>query len=134
MTDTTLDVFLCYRASDSPLAGELAERLSGRGLTVWPEGHEGIPSEDADSALRRTNSAAVLIGRGGPDAQQDLAMRVSLQRMTTGELRLVPVILPGATTTDLPPLLKNFVCIDMGSGFNEAGLDRLHWGITGVKP
>jgi hypothetical protein len=43
--------------------------------------------------------------------------------------------LPGAPTKpDLPLFLQQFTWVDLRGGLTSEGLDRLQWGITGVKP
>ena len=48
---------------------------------------------------------------------------------------VIPVRPPGAPTRPVLPLfLTQFTWVDLRGGLTEEGLDRLEWGITGVKP
>ncbi len=116
------------------MARQLAERLCEREITVWPDKWEDVSLEDGLNILQRTDIAAVLIGHDGPDAQQETVIRACVHRMTQEELNVIPVILPDATIDSVPPILQHFICVDMGRGLSDVGLDRLQWGITGMKP
>ena len=50
---------------------------------------------------------------------------------------VIPVFLPDAPEhPKLPAILANMMWVDFrqGQGIDEAGMDKLEWGITGVKP
>jgi hypothetical protein len=48
---------------------------------------------------------------------------------------VIPVLLPRAPAEPpLPLFLAQFTWVDLRGGIDEKGLDRLEWGITGVKP
>ena len=48
---------------------------------------------------------------------------------------MIPVLLPGAARQpELPLFLTQFTWVDLRLGLTDPGLDRLEWGITGIKP
>ena len=48
---------------------------------------------------------------------------------------IIPVLLPGAPDiAKLPLFLEAFTWVDLREGMKKESLDRLEWGITGVKP
>ena len=50
-------------------------------------------------------------------------------------LPVIPVLLPDAPARpELPLFLRAFTWVDLRIGLTDDGLDRLEWGITGVKP
>ena len=62
-------------------------------------------------------------------------LRVSLSESVHRGLPVIPVLLPGAAEQPVLPLfLTQFTWVDMRRGLTEEGLDRLEWGITGIKP
>jgi hypothetical protein len=62
-------------------------------------------------------------------------MRACLNEFVKRKLPVIPVLLPGAPAKpDLPLFLQAFTWVDLRSGLTDDGLDRLEWGITGVKP
>ena len=47
----------------------------------------------------------------------------------------IPNLLPGAAATpQLPLFLRQLTWVDLRDGLDKARVDRLEWGITGVKP
>lgn len=48
---------------------------------------------------------------------------------------VIPVLLPGSSgTPQLPLFLRQLTWVDLRDGLDERRVDRLQWGITGVKP
>ena len=52
------------------------------------------------------------------------------------ELELLPIDVDSGAGDQpvLPLFLTQYTWVDLRAGLTEAGLDRLEWGITGVKP
>jgi hypothetical protein len=62
-------------------------------------------------------------------------MRACLDECVHRKMPVIPVLLPGASATpQLPLLLRQFTWVDLRGGLDEAPVDRLEWGITGIKP
>ncbi len=133
------DVFLSHNAKDKPPVLELAEALRSRGLRVWLDAWELVPGrpwqEALEDALETVASAAVLVGRDGIGPWEEPEMRVCLDQCVRRKMPVIPVLLPGAPEQPkLPLFLAQFTWVDLRDGINERGLDRLEWGITGVRP
>jgi hypothetical protein len=48
---------------------------------------------------------------------------------------VIPVLLPGASAQPkLPLFLRQVTWVDLRGGLTPQGLDRLEWGVTGIKP
>jgi len=133
------DVFLCHNSSDKPTVRKVAEELNRRGLSVWLDQWELIPGRPWQEALEEIvqtiKAAAVLVGKDGIGPWQDREMRGCLSEFVDRGVPVIPVLLPGAPTKpDLPLFFKQFTWVDLRTGLTREGIDRLQWGITGVKP
>ncbi len=133
------DVFLSHNSEDKAVVRELARALQARGLSVWLDEWELVPGRRWQEALEEvigtTRSAAVLVGPSGLGPWEIEEMRACLSQAVDRDLPVIPVLLPGAPErVDLPLFLRRFTWVDLRGGLRQAGLDRLEWGITGVKP
>jgi hypothetical protein len=62
-------------------------------------------------------------------------MRGCLSEFVERRVPVIPVLLPGARKKPrLPIFLKQFTWVDLRGGLTQDGLDRIVWGITGVRP
>ncbi len=132
------DVLLSYNRQDQALAMELANALRARGLRPWIDEAELIPGrrwqEALERALGQVCTTAVLFGSDGLGPWQTPEMRAAIDESVRRGLPVIPVLLPGAPARpELPLFLRDFTWVDLRRGFTPDGLDRLHWGITGVK-
>ncbi len=133
------DVFLSHNSSEKAAVFELGNALKARGLTVWLAQWEIAPGRPWQEALEQiigtTRSAAVLVGKDGLGPWNDRAMRACLSQFVDRGLPVIPVLMPGTRKQpDLPLFLGQFTWVDLRGGLTEETLDRLEWGITGVKP
>ncbi len=133
------DVFLSYNRSEKAAAIELGRLLEARGLAVWLDYWEIAPGRPRQEALEKiiqtTRSAAVLVGKDGLGPWNDRAMRACLSQFVDRGLPVIPVLMPGVPEKPgLPPFLALMKWTDLRGGLTEEGLDRLQWGITGIKP
>ena len=118
---------------------ELAEALQARGLEVWLDEWELVPGrpwqEAIEDAIQTAKTAAVVVGPDGLGPWEIPEVRVCLEQGVRRSMPVIPVLLPGvAESPTLPPFLERFTWVDLREGLAEAGIDRLEWGITGVKP
>jgi TIR domain len=137
-TSARFDVFLSHNSSDKPAVRELASALSARGLRVWFDEWELVPGRPWQEALERVirtvHSAAVLVGPAGIGPWEEPEMRACLSEFVRRRLPVIPVLLPGTPTEpELPMFLAQFTWVDLRDGITPANLERLQWGITGVK-
>ena len=133
------DVFLSHNSADKPTVIELATMLKERKLKVWLDAWELVPGRSWQQALEEViatvGSAAVLVGKDGIGPWEEPEMRACLDQCVHRKMPVIPVLLPGAPATpQLPLLLRQFTWVDLRGGLGEARVDRLEWGITGIKP
>jgi hypothetical protein len=133
------DVFLSHNSADKAIVIELATILKDRKLRVWLDAWELVPGRPWQQALEEVittvGSAAVLVGRDGLGPWEEPEMRACLDQCVHRKMPVIPVLLPGASATpQLPLFLRQVTWVDLRDGLQEARVDRLEWGITGVKP
>ena len=133
------DVFLSHSSKDKPAVRQLAQSLQVRGLKVWLDEEQLVPGrpwqEALEEIIRTSCTAAVLVGKDGLGPWEIPEMRACLSEFVSRRLPVIPVLLPGAPAKpELPLFLRAFTWVDLRNGFSEDGLNRLSWGITGVKP
>ena len=133
------DVFLSHNSADKAIVIELATILKDRKLRVWLDAWELVPGRPWQQALEEVittvGSAAVLVGRDGIGPWEEPEMQACLDQCVHRKMPVIPVLLPGASATpQLPLFLRQFTWVDLRDGLQEARVDRLEWGITGVKP
>jgi len=134
-----IDVFLSHNGTDKAIARELAQALQERGVDPWLDEWELVPGrpwqQAIEEAIMTTRTASVLVGPDGLGPWEEPEMRACLEEAVRRKMPVIPVLLPGAAKTPtLPLFLKGFTWVDLRAGLDQAGLDRLQWGITGVKP
>jgi WD40 repeat protein len=121
-------VFICHNGADKPLARELAEKLRNEGILAWIDeagvlgGDQFVPEMEA--IIEAVPAALIVLGPSWLGRWQTQEYYALLQkfvefRSTPGrkQLRIIPVLLPGATNTDKVPIfLKTFSQIDFRNG------------------
>lgn len=137
--DGPFDVFLSHNSADKPAVIELATILRDRRLKVWLDVWELVPGrpwqEAIEEVIETATSAAVLVGKDGIGPWEAPEMRACLDECVRRRMSVIPVLLPGASSAPVLPLfLRRFTWVDLRGGLDDAGVDRLEWGITGVKP
>ena len=138
------DVFLSHNSKDKPEVRRLGEALKKRGLSVWLDEWElrpGLTWQDAlDDIAANCESAAVCVGAHGIGAWEEPEMQALIRRFVYEKSKgnvvpVIPVLLPGAPAdVKLPVMLEALTRVDLRGGLKKDSLDRLEWGITGVKP
>jgi hypothetical protein len=143
MTETQPDVFLSHNSKDKNIVTQIASALVGRGLDVWLDDWSIQPGtrfqKNIGDALTRCGAVAVFISPNNVGRWEEREIEIAIQEQARREkLRVIPVFLPGITDeqiSQIPPFLGLYRWVDYRSGSNAAdALDRLVWGITGVKP
>ncbi len=132
------DVFLSHNSQDKPAVIELAEALRDRNVRVWLDAWELVPGERWQAAIEQailnSRTAAVIVGPDGIGPWEEPEMRACLDECVRRKMAVIPVLLPDAGNPALPLFLRQFTWVDFRKGVSDAMLDRLEWGITGVKP
>jgi len=137
-------VFLSHNSRDKPDVRRLGEALKKRGLSVWLDEWELRPGmtwqNELETIIATCHSATICVGSNGVGPWEEPEMHALLRRFVDEkkngkDLPIIPVLLPGAPdTVKLPLFLAGHTWVDLRAGLKKAGLDRLEWGITGVKP
>jgi predicted MPP superfamily phosphohydrolase len=132
-------VFLSHNSRDKPRVRELARQLEARGLRVWLDEDQlppGVPWQPLlEQGIENCRSGAVLVGNDGFGPWEDEEMQALLRQAVSRGKPIIPVLLPGAPLEPrLPLFLSIRTWIDLRSGYREAGIARLVWGITGQPP
>ena len=141
---TDYDVFLCHNEEDKDIVRWAYDRLRERGILPWLDAVELQPGRDWQDELERQiehiRSAAVFVGPSGIGPWQKQEIRGFLNEFANRDCPVIPVLLPGgeppartATRPALPVFLRTKTWVDLSSQ-DDAGIDRLIWGITGRKP
>src|SRR4030095_7242938 len=138
-TPARFDVFLSHNSADKPTVIELATKLKERKLMVWLDVWELVPGRPWQQALEEViataASAAVLVGKDGIGPWEEPEMRACLDECVHRQMPARPVLLPGASAPPrLPLFLRQLTWVDWRGGLDQARVDRLEWGITGIKP
>jgi len=135
----SFDVFLSYKSQDRPAVREVAAALRARGLSPWLDRERLVPGRewqgDLEEVLRSIPAVAVMVGSEGLGTWQIPEIRGALSEAVRRDVRVVPVLLPGAEKEPVLPLfLTQYTWVDLSAGLSPGGIDRLVWGITGQKP
>ena len=132
---TDFDVFLCHNSDDKPDIRQIAQRLREHGILPWLDEAELIPGrpwqEELERQIGHIRAAAVFVGPSGFGPWQNQEMRAFLSEFIDRQCPVIPVLLPGAVTPELPVFLRRMTWVDLGKA---DGIERLIWGITGRKP
>jgi hypothetical protein len=140
----SFDVFISHNSRDKPYVIKIAEALRSRGVRVWLDIWELVPGRTWQDALEGIitvcRSAVVCVGESGLGPWEEPEMQALLRRFVKEKkfgtpVGIIPVMLPGAPDqVRLPLFLEAFTWVDLRNGLSTEGLDRLQWGINGVRP
>lgn len=119
---TKKNVFISYARQDADSANEIRRLLEDSELPVWFDRRDMVPGapwqESIQAALKEASTVLLLVGAAGIGKWQSLEVNAAVTRsLEGGQLRVVPVLLPGSNPGRLPPLLRSLQCIDL----REAG-------------
>lgn len=79
-------------------------------------------------------TAAILVGRDGLGPWEIPEMYGCIAEFVKRGMPVIPVLLPNAPSQPKIPLfLRQFTWVDLRGGFSDDGIDRLQWGIRGLK-
>lgn len=138
--DKTYDVFVSYARRDRSFVDRIVRCLEARGCRVFYDGHTtcvrpGDRWEDRlEEGLLGSTSCVVFVGAPGPTEWQSQEMRAAIREETSRSgLRVIPVLLPKASESSLPPFLRRYDWVDFRSGADdEDAFKRLLAGVKGV--
>lgn len=133
------DVFLSHNGQEKDIAIEIGTSLRACGLRVWLDVWELRPGlswqEGIINGLENSLACAVLIGNSGYGGWHKREMEAALNKQGP-DYPVIPVLLPGAPARgDIGSFLQLLTWVDFRSGVKDtAALNRLIWGITGLRP
>lgn len=125
------DVFLSYSSAERRVVEGIATGLREAGLNpFWDAWHVrpgDAVQEILEDGLRASVATIVFIGPSGIGTWQNEELRAALQaRVTDGQYRVIPVILPGVTSIGtIPAFLRRLAWIDLRNCSSEEGLQIL---------
>ena len=122
-TDWTYDVFLSHAFLDTEAVAELARRLEGAGLKPYfPEqrvrGGGDCWELEVEEGLNQSQTLAVFCGPRGLDEikTREIARWVE----DKGYRGIIPVLLPGALSSELPSFLRMQKWVNFRNGLDDA--------------
>jgi len=132
------DVFLCYNRADKRAVKAIARTLKERGVLPWLDEWELPPGQPwqplLEQQMESIRSAAVCVGSAGVGPWQEQELYGFLREFVDRRAPVIPVLLPDAPTApELPVFLRAMTWVDFRQSDPEP-MDRLEWGITGVRP
>nr|WP_221373778.1 toll/interleukin-1 receptor domain-containing protein [Actinoplanes polyasparticus] len=137
---TRFDVFMAHNSADKPAVLDLCRRLRDRGLKPWIDVEQIPPgrwfSDVIQSAVLKSDAAAVCIGPASVGRWQALEIRTFLEQCVERQVPVIPVLLPGADRIPAELVfLRNLHHVRFTDHLDEpAALNDLVWGIRGHKP
>ncbi len=116
------DVFLSYDTRDERVVEEFVQRLRAEGLNLfldkWPAGDSW--ASEIEEALRQSRTFAILLGPSGLLPFQREEMEAALARTDRDRsYRVIPVLLPGASPSELPVDLQGLPWVDFRGGLAD---------------
>lgn len=133
------DAFLSHNSNDKATVRQLAAALQARGIRVWLDEDQLVPGrpwqQELEKIIQTSRTAVVLVGRDGLGPWEVPEMRACLSQFIKRDMAVIPVLLPGAPVRPpLPLFLQELTWVDLRNGLTDESMDRLEWGITGIKP
>jgi len=132
------DVFLCHNWADKPTVKKIAEQLIGLGVRPWLDEWELPPGRPwqplLEQQIAHIGAAAVFVGAAGIGPWQEQELNGFLRQFAKRSSPVIPVLLPSAPEKpQLPLFLEAMTWVDFRLSSPDP-LQRLVWGITGVRP
>lgn len=141
-TTAQYDVFLSHNSADTLAVEQIAHRLVEEvGLSPFLDVWHLIPGapwqEAIEEVLEQCESVAVFVGPSGINPWHNEEMRAGLDRAVRNrnDVRVIPVLLPGADPKNLPTFLTRRTYADFRLGLNDPdAFTHLVAGILGRPP
>jgi len=134
------DVFLSYRGPDRNEVEQVFNELVGMGLKVWWDEREIPPGADYMDrmweGLKSSFATIVFIGPTTVGNWQEMEAKVAIASRVAEGKPVLPVFLPGIpdpNNVDIAFLSLNSRAVFEKSVTEERVLNRIYWGITGIK-
>jgi hypothetical protein len=140
MRHNEFDVFMAHNSSDEESVRSICRSLQNHGIYPWIDVEQIRPGtwfQDAiQSAIRKVQAAAIVLGPEGVGRWQALEIRSFIEQCVDRGIPVIPVLLPGvAKIPDNLSFMKQLNCVKFEETVREeAALQKLIWGITGMRP
>jgi hypothetical protein len=126
MEETVFDVFLSYNHNDRKIAEYIAAILEQQEFKVWFDQKELINEsqwvEWITKGIIKSKSLIILIGNTKLTKWQIEELCQFEANHIKKDYPIIPVILPGARTSKLPPMLVSKQCIDCRNHISERSI------------
>ena len=123
------DFFLSYNTSDRAWVAAIKEYLFDRGILCWMDKDDLRKGRDwvldIDSALEQAPGGILVIGTSGLGQIQKSEYSTLYIKAIEDNIPLIPVLLPGASPTNIPPLARSFIRITLDSKQELSPLDEV---------
>jgi hypothetical protein len=135
------DVFLSHNTRDKAAVEKIAKQLLRVGLRPWLDKWDLSPgdtvSDALEQAIKTIPCAALCFGPADTGKWHIMEIRAYVEKWSSGDARMIPVILPGVKETpELPLFVRQTLWVDLRdweSGESD-GFYRLVCGILGKSP
>src|SRR5262249_22689786 len=109
-----------HSSQDRRVARDIKNRLDYAGLEVWWDETSLVPGADwvheIQKAISQADAFVVLVGPESQSAWVRTETAAALSRaLENPTFRIIPVLLPGAKSDDLPPLLQSRLGLDLSN-------------------
>jgi hypothetical protein len=141
-TQSQFDVFLCHNSEDKEAVIKIAEQLKDEhNIEPWLDDWElrpGFPWQpELERQIAHIKSAAVFVGKSGIGPWQSQEIYSFLSEFHRRQCPVIPVLLSDAPQQpQLPIFLRGMTWVDFREQTRvyTPAMDKLIWGITGIKP
>lgn len=134
------DIFMAYNSNDKEAVVSICGYLKKNGIYPWLDIEQVRPGEWFQDVIQKVipkvRAAVIFIGKNGIGRWQALELRAFISQCVERKLTVIPIMLPGITSFPQDLLFLNEVNhVEFKKGIDEkAALEKLLWGITGVRP
>ncbi len=140
-TSSHYDAFLSHNSADKPAVEELGKRLREAGFNPFLDKWHLVPGKpwqtELAEALNASACVAIFFGPEGEGPWHNEEMQLALLKAvrTRDDCRLIPVLLPGADSSQIDGFLELRTWVDFRPGLDdEVAFQRLVAAIKGVAP
>jgi hypothetical protein len=131
-------VFLCHNSADKPSVEFLAQRLMAAGIQPWLDKWNLIAGEvftpKIEEALSQCTAIAVFLGPTGRSPYQHEEVQLAINSRGRLGVRVIPVLLPGASPDASTGLLANRNQVTFTNLNDTEAFRLLVCGIKGEEP
>jgi len=133
-------VFLSYEVGDGASADEVVRLLLRHRIEAVTDlalSDDVVSADPIGAALDQTETVAVLVGPAGVTAQRSGSIRAAVEYASRqrSNLRILPILLPGASARLLPAFLSKQLAVDLRTALYEPAMTaELIATVEGIAP